>query len=29
LNSLKKEHAMENLEVKYLWEVVADILVLD
>jgi dimethylglycine catabolism B len=29
LNSLKKEHAMENLEVKYLWEVVADLLVLD
>jgi len=27
LNSVKKEHGMEGLEVKYLWEVVADILV--
>ncbi|MBW1615071.1 MAG: (Fe-S)-binding protein [Deltaproteobacteria bacterium] len=29
INSLKKEYAMENLQVKYLWEVFADALVLD
>lgn len=29
ITSLKKEYDMENLEVKYLWEVVADILILD
>ena len=29
LNSVKKEHGMDHLEVKYLWEVVADILILD
>jgi len=29
LNNIKKEHGMEGLEVKYLWEVVADILILD
>jgi len=28
LNSLKKEYDMESLHVKYLWELVADILVL-
>jgi Fe-S oxidoreductase len=28
LNSIKKKYDMEGLEVKYLWEVVADILVL-
>ena len=29
INSIKKEYGMENLQVKYLWEVVADILVMD
>ncbi len=29
LNSVKKEHGMDNLEIKYLWEVVADILAPD
>jgi len=27
LNNLKKEYDMEDLEVKYLWELVADCLV--
>jgi Fe-S oxidoreductase len=29
INSLKKEYEMEALEVKYLWELVADILIMD
>ncbi|MBI9082474.1 MAG: hypothetical protein JEZ11_02680 [Desulfobacterales bacterium] len=29
LNSIKKHYGMDDLEVKYLWELVADILVLD
>lgn len=29
LSSIKKEYGMEDLEVKYLWEIVADILVLE
>ena len=29
LNNVKNEAGMEELEVKYLWEVVADILILD
>ena len=29
LNSIKKEYEMEGLEVKYLWELVADILIMD
>lgn len=28
LNSIKKEYGMENLSVKYLWELVADCLIL-
>jgi len=28
LNSIKEEYGMEDLEVKYLWELVADILIL-
>jgi len=28
LNALKKEYGMDALEVKYLWELVADILIL-
>lgn len=28
INSLKKEYGMEDLEVKYLWELVADILIM-
>jgi Fe-S oxidoreductase len=28
LNSIKKEYGMENLTVKYLWELVADCLIL-
>lgn len=29
LNSIKKHYGMDDLEVKYLWELVADILVID
>ncbi|MBW1902792.1 MAG: (Fe-S)-binding protein [Deltaproteobacteria bacterium] len=29
INSIKKEYEMEELEVKYLWELVADILIMD
>ncbi len=29
MNSLKKEYSMENLQVKYFWEVFADALVMD
>ena len=29
INNIKKEYCMENLEVKYLWELVADIMITD
>ena len=29
ISSIKKEYEMEELEVKYLWELVADILIMD
>ena len=29
LNSIKNEYGMKDLEVKYLWEIVADILILE
>ena len=29
INNIKKEYSMENLEVKYLWELVADIMIMD
>jgi hypothetical protein len=28
INSIKKEHGLEDLEVKYLWELVADCMIL-